>query len=90
MLIEMFIRHIQGESICDKMSDFLAGCSSSALFPLGFWKKGSGVTGDIGGSGPTREKNARRSTSAFDAVLRWTILCGEVSEQPPASESAGQ
>jgi hypothetical protein len=39
MLIEMFIRHIQGESICDKMSDFLAGCSSSALFPWGFLGK---------------------------------------------------
>jgi hypothetical protein len=39
MLIEMFIRHIQGESICDKMLDFLAGCSSSALFPWGFLGK---------------------------------------------------
>ena len=27
----------------------------------------------IGGSGPTREKNAGRGAGAFDALLRWAI-----------------
>jgi hypothetical protein len=44
----------------------------------------------IGGSGPTREEDAGRSTGTFDALLRWTLLRSEVSEQSAASAGAGE
>src|SRR5580658_9277382 len=38
----------------------------------------------------TRATNARRSTGAYDALLGWKLLRGEVSQQPPASARTGQ
>jgi hypothetical protein len=35
---------------------------------------------ELGGSGPTREENAGRGARAFDALLRWAVLRGEVPE----------
>jgi hypothetical protein len=35
---------------------------------------------ELGGSGPTREENAGWGARAFDALLRWAILRGEVPE----------
>jgi hypothetical protein len=38
----------------------------------------AGLRYDFGGSGPTREKNARGSAGAFDALLGRKLLCSEV------------
>ena len=35
---------------------------------------------ELGGSGPTRAKDAGRGARAFDALLGWKLLCGEVPE----------
>jgi hypothetical protein len=43
----------------------------------GFWAP---ALHTIGGSSPTREKDAGRGAGTFDALLRWAILCGEVQE----------
>ena len=45
---------------------------------------------DIGGSGPTREKNAGRRARTFDALFRRAILRGEVPEQSAAPASADE
>jgi hypothetical protein len=65
----------------------LAGWSKMAGFvrragrpPWDFAGEGARATQTLGGSGPTREKDAGRSAGAFDALLRRALLCGEVPE----------
>ena len=45
---------------------------------------------DFGRSGPTRSQDAGRGAGAFDALLGWKLLCGEVPEQSAAFAGADE